>query len=53
MKSGFLTVKLCRQFYQGFPHLITLPIVYAPRKQSPRVAMRVPIVDALRTGGEA
>ncbi|GDY12844.1 DUF1016 domain-containing protein [Planctomycetota bacterium] len=45
---GELTLKLCRQFYLGFPNLITLPIGYAPRKQSARGVKRASIVYAVR-----
>lgn len=45
---GELTLKLCRQFYLGFPRLITLPIVYAPRKQLKAATGRAPIVYAPR-----
>jgi predicted nuclease of restriction endonuclease-like (RecB) superfamily len=45
---GELTLNLCRQFYLGFPGLITLPMGYASRAQVPRGAERTPNLYALR-----
>ncbi len=45
---GELTLNLCRQFYVGFPNLITMPIVYAPRKQLAHATGRAKIIYALR-----